>query len=58
MTIATRTVALTDAARFRFALQALGVRVAVQCDDDTATLIYSVADAQVVADVIADELSR
>ena len=58
MPTATRTIALTDAARLKAALTDAGVRVAVQIDGDDAQLIYLACDAQAAADAIAAELSR
>ena len=56
--ITTRTVALTDVARLKAALQNAGVRFAVQCDTDAAVLVFRADDARVAADTIAAELAR
>jgi hypothetical protein len=58
MTIATRIIATTDAARLIEAIRTAGLRYAAQVDGDTTTLIFTECEAKVAANVIAAELSR
>jgi hypothetical protein len=58
MTITTRQIATTDAARLIEAIRTAAIRCGVQVDGDTTTLIFTACESRAAADVIAAELSR
>jgi hypothetical protein len=58
MTIATRIIATTDAARLIEAIRTAAIRCAAQVDGDQTTLIFTACESRAAADVIAAELNR